>query len=63
MVEAPGYLWSSYRSHAFGTADALVTTHEEYDRLGSTAEERQQAYRGLFRSELDPVVAMIVTSA
>jgi putative transposase len=54
MVQAPGnYPWSSYRCHAFGTVDALVTTHEQYDRLGRTAEERQRAYRGFFRSELD----------
>ena len=54
MVEGPGnYAWSSYRCHAFGAADTLVTTHEEYDRLGNSAGERQRAYRGLFRSELD----------
>jgi len=35
IVKVPGeYPWSSYRCHAFGVADALVTTHEEYVRLG-----------------------------
>ena len=54
MVVAPGnYPWSSYPCHAFGVPDKLVTTHEEYDRLGETVEDRQRAYRELFRSELD----------
>ena len=54
MVLAPGqYSWSSYRSHAFGAADKLLAVHEQYARLGNSEEERQQAYRDLFRSELD----------
>ena len=54
MVVQPGaYRWSSYRFHADGAADKLLSTHEEYERLGRTPEERQQAYRELFRSELD----------
>lgn len=54
MVADPAnYRWSSYSCHAFGVPDKLVTTHEQYDRLGATAEDRQRAYRELFRSELD----------
>jgi len=54
MVAHPGdYRWSSYRFHADGAPDKLLSTHEQYERLGATAEERQQAYRELFRSELD----------
>jgi len=54
MVVAPGnYPWSSYACHAFGMPDKLVRMHEQYDRLGKTAEDRQQAYRELFRSELN----------
>jgi putative transposase len=54
MVEGPGeYRWSSYRNHAFGMPDKLLTAHEQYERLGSSAEERQRAYRELFRTELD----------
>ena len=54
MVAHPGeYRWSSYRSHADGVWGKLLSTHEQYDRLGYTAEERQHAYRELFRSELD----------
>ena len=53
IADPKGYPWSSYRCHAFGIPDKLVTTHEQYDRLGKTTEDRQQAYRELFRSELD----------
>ena len=54
MVLGPGeYPWSSYRTHAFGVPDRLLVAHEQYERLGSTPEERQRAYRELFRTELD----------
>ena len=54
MVAGPGtYPWSSYRCHAFGAPDKLVAMHEQYERLGKTEVERQQAYREFFRSELD----------
>jgi putative transposase len=54
MVVYPGdYRWSSYRCHAHGAPDRLLSTHEQYERLVGTAEERQQAYRELFRNELD----------
>jgi len=55
MVDDPAhYRWSSYRTHALGTPDKLVSTHEQYERLGQDAELRQTAYRDLFRSELEP---------
>ncbi|MBM3356582.1 MAG: transposase [Betaproteobacteria bacterium] len=54
MVAHPAdYRWSSYRFHAEGAPDRLLSTHEQYQRLGFTADERQRAYRELFRSELD----------
>ena len=54
MVAHPAdYRWSSYRFHAHGAPDKLLSSHEEYDRLGGTAEQRQFAYRELFRSDLD----------
>jgi putative transposase len=54
VVTHPGqYRWSSYRFNADGATDKLITTHEQYARLGATPEERQQGYRELFRSELD----------
>jgi putative transposase len=54
MVQDPGaYPWSSYRSHGVGERDELIRDHELYLALSSRAEERQRAYRNLFRSQLD----------
>ena len=53
VVHPRDYRWTSYRFHAEGAPDKLLTTHEQFERLGATAEKRQQAYRELFRSELD----------
>lgn len=46
------YPWSSYRYHALGESDALITPHREYRRLGATEAERQAAYRQLFRTRI-----------
>jgi putative transposase len=54
MVAHPrDYLWSSYRAHAQGEADALVRDHAMFRALGRSAQERQQSYRALFRGKLD----------
>jgi putative transposase len=54
MVRRPrDYRWSSYRAHAHGAADALVTDHELYRRLGGDPATCQKEYRGLFRAALD----------
>jgi len=54
IARAPGeYPWSSYRHHAFGIPDGLLSTHVQYQLLGNSADARQQAYRALFVSELD----------
>jgi REP-associated tyrosine transposase len=50
MVKHPSeYPWSSYACNALGKAEELVTPHAEYRRLGKTDEERQAAYRQLFK--------------
>ena len=46
------YPWSSFRAHADGQKDALVSGHPLYRALGRSAAERQQAYRELFRAKL-----------
>jgi putative transposase len=52
IVSAPeDYRWSSYRCHALGTHDGLLSAHKEYERLGSNPQARQAAYRALFDSE------------
>jgi putative transposase len=54
MVAGPGdYPWSSYRAHAEGAADPVVTDHVLFGALGATAAERRAAYRALFREVLD----------
>jgi REP-associated tyrosine transposase len=53
MVEHPGdYPWSSYRANAQGVPDVLIDHHLLYRRLGRTDEERQSAYRQLFRAQI-----------
>lgn len=53
MVEHPGdYPWSSYGANAQGNFNALVAPHSLYGRLGFTDEERQSAYRELFRVQV-----------
>ncbi len=61
MVTSPGeYQWSSYHANANGKADKNIVNHEEYMRLGQSWEERQTAYRELFRHHLpDEKVHMI----
>lgn len=55
MVEHPAeYRWSSYRVNAQGGEDALITPQALYESLGHHPEARQQAYRELFRYELEP---------
>lgn len=54
MVDDPAhYRWSSYRSNALGQPSAPITPHPLYQALGATNEERQSAYRALFRAQLD----------
>jgi len=53
MVAHPSeYPWSSYRSNALGQANELVAPQREYQRMGKTDEERQAAYRQLFKAQL-----------
>ncbi|MFC1832962.1 transposase [Thermodesulfobacteriota bacterium] len=54
MVKHPGdYRWSSYRTNGQGYKSELVIPHTLYRELGRTGEQRQAAYRELFRTELE----------
>jgi putative transposase len=54
MVRQPqDYRWSSFPANAQGKADALLTAHEQYVRLGKDAAQRHEAYRALFKAHLD----------
>lgn len=52
MVEDPAHSrWTSYRANALGQADARLTPHAVYLALGRGENERQTAYRALFRTQ------------
>jgi REP-associated tyrosine transposase len=54
MVKDPGaYPWSSYGWHGLGERDELIRDHTLYWALGIIASERQQAYRELFKVQMD----------
>lgn len=54
IVAYPGdYLSSSYRAHAYGQPDKLVQDHPLNTALGSTDFTRQEAYRDLFKVQID----------
>jgi putative transposase len=54
MVGHPAqYAWSSFRSHAEGALDDVITPHELVDRLGNGPVERRAAYRALFETDID----------
>ncbi len=53
MVDHPRqHKWSSYRAHAEGRQDPLAQFHPVFRRLGRSHEERQKAYRNLFKEDL-----------
>ena len=54
MVADPtDYPWSSYRHHALGAPNGILSPHEMYMALGNSAIARQHAYRELFVTGLD----------
>lgn len=54
MVDDPAhYRWSSYRANGLGQADPLLSPHEVYLQLAHDDMARREAYRALFRPELD----------
>jgi putative transposase len=64
MVRHPrDYRWSSYRTNAEGKANALITPHEMYQRLGQSAASKLEAYRGLFKAHSDDDLLNEIRSA
>jgi putative transposase len=51
-AKAGDYEWSSCGANAHGVCDRAITPHEEYVRLGVTADSRRAAYRELLASPL-----------
>lgn len=46
------YPWSSYGYNGLGQTDPILTPHREYLQLGTGIEQRQLAYRALFKSHI-----------
>jgi putative transposase len=57
------YRWSSYRANAQGEACTLLRPHPLYSALGSRRNERQAAYRELYRAQLDPELVEEIRAA
>jgi len=53
VARARDYRWSSYRAHALGAANALLSDHPLYRALGRTKAIRQEEYQLRFRAEAD----------
>ena len=54
MVSLPEqYPWSSYRANGLGENNPLLAQHRLYQQLGVDDNLRQQAYRALFKFNLD----------
>ena len=54
MVDDPAhYRWTSYRSNALGEENERLTPHSMFLALGRNKQDRQSAYRALFRASLD----------
>jgi len=63
VADPAAYCWSSHRAHAQGEAAPLIQSHFLYRALGAEPEERQAAYRALFRDRLDPDVVDTIRHA
>lgn len=57
------YLWSSYLFHAEGKIDKLITDHSLYVALGKENNERQAAYRALFKSHVSEEMLVAIRDA
>ena len=64
MVEHPAdYRWSSYRCNGQGEANVLISPHPSFTALAKDGPARREAYRGLFRSDIDADVIQQIRSA
>ncbi|MGH8190319.1 MAG: transposase [Rhodanobacteraceae bacterium] len=54
VADAADYRWSSFRHHALGVPDPMVTPHPAMLGLGRTPHERRQNYRELVTQAVDP---------
>jgi len=52
VIKPCRYPWSSYGTNGDGQPSTLITAHARYLELGSTPEDRQAIYRGLFGARI-----------
>lgn len=57
------YRWSSYRANAEGRKDSVLTPHTLYLALARREHERKQAYRALFKTQLDQAQVEEISAA
>jgi putative transposase len=57
------YAWSSYRHHALGEFDSLITSHPLYEALGDTSARRQAEWRVACGQPLPSEHAALITEA
>ncbi len=48
VKDVEDYQWSSYRHHALGQADSLITEHKLYLDLGKSIKQRCESYKQVF---------------
>ena len=64
MVRHPrDYRWSSFHANGDGRQDAMVVPHEQYLGLARNGQARREAYRALFKTQLDPEVIERIRAA
>ena len=64
MVSHPAeYKWSSYATNAQGATNVVIKPHLLYNALGENPQNRQAAYRELFRYELDIGLVDVIRKA
>ena len=53
MVDHPGdYPWSSYRYHAYGERNPIISDHSLYSELANGVKSRLACYRELFKTDI-----------
>ncbi|WP_038249423.1 transposase [Ghiorsea bivora] len=64
MAEKPdAYLWSSYRHHALGEKDDLITEHQLYQNLGANPRQRAKSYKDILAVQNSPEQDLQITEA
>ncbi len=63
VVRPEEHEWSSYRHHAFGATDPLISPHPLYDALGDSPSRRQAEWRALCGEALAPEQVVLVEEA